>query len=302
MNELESVVWGLRYFEGKPVLTATVGGVLHYEAASFCRITEHKNATDAVMTHVAEHQRRKLNVSAAQSTIAASAGGATWANVGPNPFRWFITREGANRLVLDSVVPGAVRIKQWLADEVWPAIEETGSYVAPGASLPLLPDFSALGGEALEFLGKLGQALTATSQALAIEQARNADQAKELEVARPKAEFVDTFVHVNDTTVFRKFAEQINHPEQALRKYLMARKVIYRTIVGYRGKKRTPEYEYHAYADYKTWFHSKDQPEAPRLPGGRMRTTLYVTALGKVKIADLLKRRPLHLVIEEEAS
>jgi len=165
-----------------------------------------------------------------------------------------------------------------------------------------LPDFSSLDPAALAYLGQIGQALTATSQALMVEQAKNAEQTKELEAARPKAAFVDTYVNPSDTTLFRTFAEQINQPEQALRKYLMARKVIYRTVIGYRGKKRTPEYEYHAYADYKTWFHSKDQPEAPRLSGGRMRTTLYVTALGKVRIQAMLQRRPLHLVIAEEAS
>lgn len=171
------------------------------------------------------------------------------------------------------------------------------------SALPALPDFSALGSEALAYLGQVGQALASTSQALMLEQAKIAEQAKELEAARSKVEFVDTFISpTSDITLFRTFAEQIDQPEQALRKYLMVRKVIYRTVVSYRGKKRTPEYEYHAYATHKEWFHPKDQPEAPRLPGGRMRTTLYVTALGKVRIGELLKRRPLHLLAVEEAS
>jgi hypothetical protein len=52
-------------------------------------------------------------------------------------------------------------------------------------------------------------------------------------------------------------------------------------------------HEYHPRSDHKKWFHLKDQPEVRRHHNGQVRTTLYVTPLGKVKILEWLKRHPL---------
>lgn len=197
-----NIEWGTREYDGAQVLTATVDGVLHYEAAGICRITEHRNAPDAIATHVAEHQKIKLDISAAHATIGGGYSGATWENVGPNPCRWFITREGANRLVLDSRVAGAQRIKHWLADDVMTSIEDTGGYEVPRqassldvANLDELERLNTAFGRAIEI------AKAATTRA-EIAEARNA----ELEPAAAQAE---TYAAADGLTTKRAFARDV---------------------------------------------------------------------------------------------
>lgn len=199
-----NVEWGVRAYDGIDVLTATVDGVLHYEAAGLCRITEHRNVPDAIATHVAEHQKTKLNISAAHATIGAGYSGATWANVGPNPYRWFITREGANRLVLDSRVAGAQRIKNWLADDVMPSVEDTGSYVAPGAALADVPDPATPE-------GAIVLADIIRTQALArIEDAKTiAQQASRIKALEPAEALMKTYSGAKGLTTKRAFARDV---------------------------------------------------------------------------------------------
>lgn len=124
-----------------------------------------------------------------------------------------------------------------------------------------------------------------------------ADQAQEIEdqrarlaIAEPKAEYVDGYVHpTEDASTIRVFAGQLGVGEKALRDWLMARKVIYHRIVDERRNER----QWLAYASYRTWFTPVDQPNAPRMHNGQMRTTLYVTPVGKVGIRRLLMKHPL---------
>jgi phage antirepressor YoqD-like protein len=112
----------------------------------------------------------------------------------------------------------------------------------------------------------------------------------------PKADYVDTYVKADkDATILRVVANQLQVSEQWLREYLINRNVIYRRVVGTRWShskgRMVTEYEYQPKAKYKPWFHVGDQPEAPRLHNGQMRTTLYVTPVGKVAIARLIQRQ-----------
>ncbi len=123
-------------------------------------------------------------------------------------------------------------------------------------------------------------------------------QAKELDSARNQVAYVNTFVDPGtDNTLFRTFCGQINAPERKLREHLQAKGVIYKKLAGRewsKSEKRWREvHEWHAHAAYKTWFHKTDQPDAPRLHNNQMRTTLYVTPVGKVAIDKWLKRNPI---------
>jgi prophage antirepressor-like protein len=198
----KNVQWGERYFEDIAVLTATIDGVLHYEAHGLCRITAHSNSRKAVKDLVEPHQVKDLDISAAQRTV-------TWVTVGPNPIRKFVTREGANRLVLDSRVRGAQKVKHWLADDVMTSIEDTGGYGAPATTTLALPDLSVLDPQTLALLGQVGQALSQTSQALMAEKAITANQAKALDLAQSKADYVDAFVDGRqDVTSFRVYCNR----------------------------------------------------------------------------------------------
>jgi hypothetical protein len=183
---------------------------------------------------------------------------------------------------------------------------EAGKVAAPvpAPTFPLI-NLSSLDPETLAMLGQFGQALTETSQALIAEKAVTARQAKALEaaqhkaeVAESKAEYVDSFVDPGTSnTLFRTFCGQIDAPERKLREHLQAKGIIYRKLAGRewsKSEKRWREvHEWHAHAAYKKWFHKTDQPDAPRLHNNQMRTTLYVTPVGKVAIQRWLQRNPI---------
>lgn len=124
------------------------------------------------------------------------------------------------------------------------------------------------------------------------------DEARaELAIAAPKAEYVDGFVNADDASLVRVFAAQLGVGERALRRWMQDRKLVYRRTVGQRWsaskQQLVAEYEWLAYAGYRTWFKPVDQPNAPRLHNGQTATTLYVTPVGKVGIRRLLMKWPL---------
>ena len=118
---------------------------------------------------------------------------------------------------------------------------------------------------------------------------------EKLAIAGPKAEYVDAFVSgEKDASTLRVVANQLQIGEKELRSVLMDRKAIYQKLEGRRFSRSkgrmVAEYSWHAYASHRSWFVERDQPEAPRYHNGQMRTTLYVTPIGKVKISDLLRQ------------
>lgn len=156
--------------------------------------------------------------------------------------------------------------------------------------LSAVPDLSGLSAEALTWLGQIGAALTTTTAELT-------SVRMELEVARPKVEYVEAFVDgEKDSALLRVFANQVKVGEQDLRAYLLSRKVIYNTPFE-RWSTKKQAYEtvnwYHARSEYKAWFTERDQPKAPRTPDGRMVTTLDITPIGKAGVARMLERHPL---------
>ena len=127
-------------------------------------------------------------------------------------------------------------------------------------------------------------------------EAVTAAQDRELATARPKADYVDSFVNGEaDATTIRVLANQLKIGEKELRNLLIEQKAVYRKLEGRRWSRSqdrmVPEYSWHAYGTHRAWFTERDQPEAPRYHNGQMRTTLYVTPVGKVKIADLVRNR-----------
>lgn len=120
------------------------------------------------------------------------------------------------------------------------------------------------------------------------------ETAQRLAIAAPKAEYVDAYVKGDeDASLVRVLANQLNVGERWLREFLINQKVIYRRVIGTRWShskgRMVTEYEYLPHAKHKTWFRVGDQPEAPRVHNGQVRTTLYVTPIGKVKIAELVR-------------
>lgn len=135
----------------------------------------------------------------------------------------------------------------------------------------------------------------AQAEQIAIQAAEIEAKAQELTSARPKVLLVDTFIEGDgDPTTIRVLANQLKIGERELREFLVGRKIIYRKQDRRYSRSQgriTPEHSWHAYAQYKEWFTERDQPDAPRAWNGQLRTTLYVTPIGKSRIAELLRKR-----------
>jgi anti-repressor protein len=204
--------WGLVEYDGQKVLTARVNGITYVESVGLCGILLHSNPRKAVADWTTLEQRITLNVREAGSVLP----GYGTSRGGGNPNRTFLTREGANRLLMKSGAPGANRVHEWLADEVMPSIDDTGSYVAPGgqsnavapSSGAFFPDLTNMDPSVLALIAQLGQAVTAASQDALAQRKRNA----ELE---PAAALAETYAAANGTMTVRTFARNVQqwaHP------------------------------------------------------------------------------------------
>ncbi|QCX81156.1 hypothetical protein C9F11_37865 [Streptomyces sp. YIM 121038] len=133
-----------------------------------------------------------------------------------NPTKTLIRESGVYRLIMRSNLPAAERFQDWLAEEVIPAIRQTGSYTVEPAA-PRLPDLTTPQG-----VLALAEQFKATAEQL-VEADR---KLKELE---PKALAHDTLMAAADGDLLvRQAAKTIGWQEKQLRHFLLDEKLIYR--------------------------------------------------------------------------
>lgn len=249
-------------YSGRQVRTVQVDGEPWFVAADVCAVLELNNVTMAVA-----------------SLDEDEKGFSTVDTPGGEQRVVIVNEPGLYSLILRSRKPEAKAFKRWLIHEVIPSLRKTGSF----GVMPALPDMSTPEGQ-LQVIEAWRATVVTTIE-----------QANQIKALQPKADYVDGFVGATtDATLLRVLANQLGVKESDLRDLLVQRKVIYRKLEGTRYSRsrgrQVPEYSWHAYSDYSTWFVERDQPEAPRLHNGQMRTTLYVTPVGKVKVAELIAK------------
>jgi prophage antirepressor-like protein len=112
VNELERFEFPIT---GQAVRTIDAAGSPWFLAADVTAILGYKNGRDAVAA-LPDRMR---------NTVAISDG------TPGNPNRAFVNEAGVYRLVMRSNLPAAEAFQDWLAEEVIPAIRQTGSYSVP---------------------------------------------------------------------------------------------------------------------------------------------------------------------------
>lgn len=114
----------------------------------------------------------------------------------------------------------------------------------------------------------------------------------------PKVAFVETYVEpTEDLWTFTTVAAQLGMTAVGLYEYLRSRKKIYRTVFSKRWSKSKQryviEYQWYAHKAFRAWFKNKDHPEVEdRGYNRQVPTTLYITAVGKARIAEMLATDP----------
>ncbi|MEF3322278.1 BRO family protein [Gulosibacter sp. GYB002] len=192
-----------------------------------------------------------------------------------------VNEPGLYSLILGSRKPQAKAFKRWITHEVIPSIRKTGGY---GQRLALTDE-------------------EIVAQALQITTAKVMQLEAKVEEDKPKVEYVDSFVAVeDDVLIIRDAAQVLGVKESELRDALTNWGWAYRKHVGQRWSdshgRMIDVYEWRAYAEHADKFQLRPQHNAPRHHNGQVRQTLYVRAFALAKIAERLGVEPEHLIDE----
>lgn len=163
-----------------------------------------------------------------------------------------INESGLYSLILSSKMPNAKRFKHWVTSEVLPSIRKTGKYEAqPKYEVP--QSFA----EALQLA---------------------ADQARELDVTRPKANYFDLQMKNPGLLTTTVIAKEHGMTAHKLNMFLNKHHIIFK-----RGKTWMPykEYNNQGFCDYEHWSNQENEDVTPLLKW---------TQKGEKLIHDLLEQ------------
>ena len=171
-------------FDAHKVRVLQINSEPWFVAADVCEVLDIQNVAQAV-TRLDDDERSMFNI-------------------GRQGDAHIINESGLYSLTLTSRKPDAKRFKKWITAEVLPMIRKTGRYGIQVA--PAVPQ-------------SLSAALRlAADQAEQIEQIEQ--QQVQLDIAAPKAAFVDAYVESSGLKGFRQVAKLLKANEARLRKFL----------------------------------------------------------------------------------
>ncbi|MBR4000195.1 MAG: phage antirepressor KilAC domain-containing protein [Clostridia bacterium] len=128
-----------------------------------------------------------------------------------------VNEYGLYNLILGSRKPEAKAFRRWITHEVLPSIRRHGVYATNSALKKFLDN--------PELIMELGAVML-----------RERDRANalsdELKIARPKAEYFDTFISPGDCTNIRNTAKELQVPERQFCRFLLESRLMYRSPAG----------------------------------------------------------------------
>ena len=128
-----------------------------------------------------------------------------------------VNEYGLYNLILGSRKPEAKAFRRWITHEVRPSIRRHGVYATNSALKKFLDN--------PELIMELGAVML-----------RERDRANalsdELKIARPKAEYFDTFISPGDCTNIRNTAKELQVPERQFCRFLLESRLMYRSPAG----------------------------------------------------------------------
>ena len=128
-----------------------------------------------------------------------------------------VNEYGLYNLILGSRKPEAKAFRRWITHEELPSIRRHGVYATNSALKKFLDN--------PELIMELGAVML-----------RERDRANalsdELKIARPKAEYFDTFISPGDCTNIRNTAKELQVPERQFCRFLLESRLMYRSPAG----------------------------------------------------------------------
>jgi len=236
-----------------------IDGEPWFVAADVANALGYARPNDAYSQHVTGNDR---------STTANDRGGADLV---------IVNESGLYSLIFGSKLAAAKTFQRWVTSEVLPLIRKTGQYV-PQQKILSPRELAQM---VIDAEDRAAAALVERDDAWAAVSERE----EKIRLDAPKVGYVEHFVDpAADHCTVRTLATELGVSERKLFSYLLDKRRIYRSAY---------TREYQPYADWKSCFTLRDQPEAPRHRDGRMRTSLFVTPVGKESIRRWLAKDPI---------
>lgn len=179
-------------FQGADVRLLSIDGEPWFVAKDVAELLGYSNPQKAVRDHCKASQAVGVNES---FTL--------------DPQTILIPERDVYRLIMRSKMPQAEAFEEWVVGEVLPSIRKTGSYES--RQHVTIPQSYA---EALLEAGRLAKIAE--------------EQAAQLAIAAPKAEFVDKYVEATGLKGFRQVAKLLKANEARFREFLIDKKIMYR--------------------------------------------------------------------------
>lgn len=174
------------------IRTALIENEPWFVAVDVCRALEIGNSSQAIS---------RLDADEKMITLISNEG-----NKRGNPNMTVVNEPGLYTLILSSRKPEAKAFKRWITHDVIPMIRKTGCYMTDSV---------------LERIRKDPTFTYTLAKAMLREKDRADALEAELNAAKPKADYYDTFINPDDCTNIRTTAKELKIPERKFVKFLL---------------------------------------------------------------------------------
>ena len=179
------------------IRTALIENEPWFVAVDVCRALEIGNSSQAIS---------RLDADEKMITLISNEG-----NKRGNPNMTVVKEPGLYTLILSSRKSEAKAFKRWITHEVIPTIRKTGGYMTDSL---------------LERIQKEPAVIVEFAQALILEKNRVKALERELNTAKPKADYYDAFINPDDCTNIRTTAKELKIPERKFVQFLLREKYL----------------------------------------------------------------------------
>lgn len=235
-------------YAGEQVRVVEMEGMPWFVASDLARVLEYRDAPN-LMRRIEDADKGYSKVSTPGGTQTVSV----------------LNESGLYDAIFRSNAEGARPFRRWVTSEVLPQIRQTGAYSIEPVQQPQ---------RELSRLELIDIARDAEIGRLTAE--------RELEAAKPKTEYFDSYVHPEDKETVKDWGNKYGLTEPQAYAKLLEANLVYKKDLGGRWSKSQHKYipirEYRPRAGMPSfeWFMLMPQHNAPRLNNGRVRQTLYV--------------------------
>lgn len=188
---------------------------------------------------------------------------------------WLINESGLYSLILSSKLPAAKKFKRWVTTEVLPSIRKTGAYMTE---------------ETIEKVLINPDTVIELAQQIKSLRASVKDREDRIKELKPKADYTDIILNSKGLVTITQIAKDYGMSGRAMNQLLGSLGVQY---------KRHDQWVLYSKYQSKGYAHSKTiGVGAPGCVKAVM--TTHWTQLGRMFIYELLKKRGVHPVVEQE--